>query len=181
MSPDPVLQAGAAVQLHLVFAVPSVVLGTLVLFLLRPGRWHRRLGHAWVVSMAGLAISGLFIPSEMPLIGPVGWLHIFSAVTLFSLWRGIVLARRGDHESHSLTFEALWFGGIGAAGVMTFIPGRTVNRAVMGSHWEQGWWVVLFGLLGLAALWAWRRRATIGAGRQITPSQPEVLRLRRGR
>ncbi|MHA7888725.1 DUF2306 domain-containing protein [Roseicyclus sp.] len=156
MSFDPILTAPFTIQLHLAFAAPSVVIGTFVLFWLRPGRWHTRLGYAWVTSMAGLALTGFLMPGEIRLIGPVGPLHLFSALTLWSLWTGIGHARAGNIAAHRATFEGLWFGGIGGAGLLNFIPGRTVNRALLGAHWEQGWWVIALGALVLAALWARR-------------------------
>ncbi len=153
---DPVLDAELAIRLHLLFAIPSVLVGTLVLFWLPPGPWHRRMGYVWVVSMAGLALTGFFIPSVIRIVGPVGPLHVFSVMALWSLWRGIVLARAGDIAGHRAAFEGLWFGGIGVAGLLNFIPGRTLNRGLLGAHWEQGWWVIAAGCVALGVIWARR-------------------------
>lgn len=156
MSLAPILQAGPVIQLHFFFAMPAVFIGTLVLFWMRSGRWHKRLGHVWVVAMAGLALTGFLIPSEFGILGPVGPLHLFSVITLWSLWHGVAAARAGQYDVHKATFEGLWFGGIGVAGLMNFSPGRTVNRMVLGDHWHQGWWVIAIGGVGLAVLWARR-------------------------
>lgn len=156
------LDPAPAVLLHLGFVTPAVVLGTVVLFCLSPGRWHRRLGRVWVGCMAGVAVTGFFIPGTISLLGPIGPLHLFSALTLWTLWRGIRAARAGQVAVHRAAFEGLWFGGIGLAGLMNFIPGRTVNRALLGQYWEQGWWVIGIGVVLLGLVWLRRHLPALG-------------------
>ena len=157
-----ILDAPPVVMLHLGFVMPSVVLGTVVLFCLSPGRWHRRLGRVWVGCMTGVAMTGFFIPSAFGILGPIGPLHLFSALTLWTLWRGVASARAGKIAVHRAAFEALWFGGIGLAGLMNFIPGHTVNRTLLGPYWEQGWWVIGVGVVMLGLVWLRRNRPAVG-------------------
>lgn len=163
MSLASILDAPPAILAHLAFAVPSVVLGTVVLFWLSPGRWHRRLGRVWVGCMAGVAVTGFFIPSAIGILGPIGPLHLFSALTLWTLWRGVTAARAGKIAVHRAAFEALWFGGIGVPGLLNFIPGRTLNRALLGPNLDQGWWVIGIGAVVLALLWLRRNRRALRA------------------
>ncbi|MEL6959841.1 MAG: DUF2306 domain-containing protein [Pseudomonadota bacterium] len=150
--------APPAVQIHLLFAFPSLVIGTLVLFWLRPGPWHKRFGYVWVVSMAGLATSGFFIHSDFKIIGPIGPLQAFSVLTLWTLYNGIRCARTGNIAAHRASFEGLWFGGIGLTVLLNFLPGRTMNRAVLGDHGEHGVWVVAVGVPLLVAFYLNRNR-----------------------
>jgi uncharacterized membrane protein len=161
MTLDPIFTAGFAVQLHIAFALPSVALGPVVLFWLRPGMWHKRLGYAWVIAMAGLALSGFFIPSALGWLEWFGPLHLFSVLTLWSLWHGIALARAGNYRGHRAAFEALWFGGNGVAGLLNFIPGRTMNRAVLGPFADQGWLVIALGAAPLFPVWVKRNLTTV--------------------
>ena len=84
-----------------------------------------------------------------------------SALTLWSLWHGIALARAGNFRGHRATLEGLWFGGSGVAGLLTFIPGRTMNRAVLGPCADHGWWVIALGAALLFAVWAKRNLTTV--------------------
>jgi len=149
----PLLDASLIVQLHMAAALPAVLIGPLVLFRIKRDQWHKRLGYVWVLAMGCLAVFGLFIPSISGLLGHFGALHGFSILTLWSLWRGIRHARAGNIAAHRATFQGLWFGGIGGAGLMQFLPGRTINQMVFGGPSDLGFVVIGLGAISLAGLW----------------------------
>ncbi|WP_420862956.1 DUF2306 domain-containing protein [Algirhabdus cladophorae] len=153
MTLSPLLDAPLILQLHVAAAIPAILIGPFVLFRKRVDRWHKRLGYTWVVAMAALAIFGLFIQSHGGLWGHFGPLHGFSILTLWSLWTGIAHARAGRIHAHRATFQGLWYGGIGGAGLMQFLPGRTINQMVFGGPSELGYVVIGLGVCGFAALW----------------------------
>ncbi|MFP4450126.1 MAG: DUF2306 domain-containing protein, partial [Rhodosalinus sp.] len=65
------------VQLHLAAALPALLLGPVALYRRRRDRLHKTFGYLWVASILGLAVSGLFIRSEIALLGPFGPIHLF--------------------------------------------------------------------------------------------------------
>jgi uncharacterized membrane protein len=153
MSLTPILDAPLMIQLHIVAATPAVLIGPLVLFRRSRDRVHKYLGYVWVIAMACLAIFGLFIPSVTGVFSHFGPLHGFNILTLWSLWRGITFARQGNYAGHAATFQGLWYGGIGGAGLANFLPGRTMNQVVFNGPSDAGYIVIGVGALALFALW----------------------------
>ena len=153
MNLTPILDASWLIQIHLVAAVPAVLIGPFVLFRKRRDQIHKTLGYVWVVAMMCLAVCSLFIPSEFAFLGHFGPLHGFSVFTLWSLWRGISFARMGNYAGHASAFQGLWYGGIGGAGLANFLPSRTMNRVIFDGPSEAGYVLIVVGALGLFALW----------------------------
>ncbi len=165
MTLEPLLDAGLVTRLHVLSAVPAVLLGPVTLYRPRRDRVHRRLGRIWVASMAALALTGLAIPSgELALVGRFGPIHALSLYTLAMLALAVADARAGRIASHRARMRGLFFGAVGAAGVFTLVPGRTLNRVAFPDTPEAGWLAI--GLIGaaLALLWAAGRRGASGAG-----------------
>ena len=55
--------APLAVQCHIGFALPALVLGPIALLRHRRDLVHRLVGRAWVVAMLGLSLSSFFVHS----------------------------------------------------------------------------------------------------------------------
>jgi len=149
MTLTPFLEASLILQIHMIAAVPAIVIGPMVLFRRRVDAVHKKLGYVWLTAMMTLAIAGLFIPSNFAFLGYFGPLHGFSLLTIYSVITGVQHARRGNIAAHEATFRGLWFGGIGGAGLMQFIPGRTVHVLV---------WLIF----------AWRPRAAHVTGKSVS-------------
>ena len=115
---SPFWESSFAVQVHIVTALLALVIGTFV-FARRKGTWlHRQMGKVWVVAMALVALSSLFI-HELP-----GWtlfspLHALSFWTLACLIFAIVMIRRGNVRAHEYTMMGLFAGGLVVAGLLT--------------------------------------------------------------
>ena len=60
-------------------------------------------------------------------------LHVFTAITVISLWAGLTAIRRGDVKRHAGSMIGLYIGGLIIAGAFAFIPGRTMWAVFFGS------------------------------------------------
>jgi uncharacterized membrane protein len=135
-APDlaPILAASPAVKIHLATIAGAILVAVILMSGVKGSRLHRALGWGWAGFMLTTAISALFIhaPTQLPSIGGVGLLHVFSAVTLVIVPLGVLAARRHDVARHARTMTGLVVGGLGVAGLFAFLPGRLL-------------WTVFFG------------------------------------
>jgi uncharacterized membrane protein len=169
MTFDPILHAPVAVQVHLLSAALAVAIGPLALYRQRRDRLHRVVGRTWVGAMAILAVTGLFIPAQvLPLLEVFGTsfgpIHVFSIWTLLSLTRGMRAILRRDVAGHKAEMRALYWRALGIAGVLTILPGRTLNGVLFGEAEYLGLLVIAgVAIAGLAWLVLRRRPARAGA------------------
>jgi uncharacterized membrane protein len=164
MTPDPILSAPLLVQLHLAAALPAVLIGPVVLFRRARDRLHKALGYLWIAAIVALSVTGLLIPSDFPLIGPFGPIHLFSLVALWGVAEGLVRIRRGDVAGHLAVMPSVWFGAVGLAGLFTLLPGRTLNRAVFSEPSAAGFLAIAIGVAILAPMWHLRPRGPAHRG-----------------
>lgn len=135
MTPAPLLDAPAVIQLHVAAALLSVVLGPVAILRRSRDIVHRTAGRLWVVSMAVTAGSSFWI-SEDPMIGPFSVIHILSVITLFGLVSAVRAIRAGDVAKHGATMRALYAQALMLAGAFTFLPGRRMSEAFFpGTPW----------------------------------------------
>lgn len=160
MTLDPLLTAPFAVQLHVAFALLALPVGPIVLFRARRDCWHKWLGYLWVGAMAGLALSGLWIESDFPLVGSFGPIHLFSLFALFGLGQGVWRIRQRDVAGHRAAMQSVWFGAMALTELLTLLPGRLMNRMLFGDTPEAGLWALAIGIAVLIPGWRWWRRQT---------------------
>lgn len=159
MSLEPITNASLDIQLHLVCAIFALGLGPVAIWRKRRDRIHKISGYAWVVAMLGLATTGLMIPAfGFAIIGTLGPIHAFSFLTYWSIWTGMRAIFRKDIRTHEAAMKGLYYQGLLIAGLVNFVPGRRINRAVLGEHWEMGWAVIAVGAVGLVAIAWWQRQ-----------------------
>lgn len=113
-------------------AIGALLVGAIQFALKKGTGLHRILGYIWVVSMATVAVSGLFI-HQIRLVGPFSPIHLLSLFTLYTLWSAIRAARRGDIDKHAREMKTVYFLGLLVAGAFTFFPGRVMHTIVFGS------------------------------------------------
>jgi uncharacterized membrane protein len=150
----PMIDAPLAVQLHILSALPALLLGPLALFRRRRDRWHKVVGRAWAAAMFALALSSLFI-HDNPIIGPFSPIHALSILTFWGLFTGIRAIRRGDRRGHAQAMRGLYVQALILASVLTLLPGRRISTALFPQNPEIGLSIaVLCGLI--LALLAYR-------------------------
>ena len=121
--------AGFMIQLHVLCAVLSALLGPVALLRRRRDRIHKTVGYVWVTAMALTALSSMFI-LELRVIGPFSQIHILSVVTLVGLWQSIAQIRLGNVKIHRRVMWRLYWQAIGIAGLFSFLPGRDMNALI---------------------------------------------------
>ena len=126
----PLLAAPLSVQVHVAAAAMALVVG-LVIFLLPKGTgFHRLLGWSWVSAMIVVAATSIAMIVDMR--NGINALHIFTVVTVVSLWSGLTGIRRGNVRRHAGAMVGLYIGGLIIAGISAFIPGRLMWEIVFG-------------------------------------------------
>jgi uncharacterized membrane protein len=130
----PLMHAPLAVQIHLATILAALGVTGVLLLGVKGSRLHRTLGWAWATAMLATAVSALFIRAAPfgPHIGPFGVLHLFALITLVSVPRAIVAARRHDVASHAGIISGFVIGGLGIAGLSAFLPGRLMWSVFFG-------------------------------------------------
>ncbi|MEX3010929.1 DUF2306 domain-containing protein [Hoeflea sp. TYP-13] len=132
MTPDPLFQASAAIQIHVYAALAAAVLGAYV-FVRRKGTpAHRLAGRIWILLMAVTSVSSFAI-HEINLWGRWSPIHILSAATLISLLAAVLLARRGKIRGHRFTMISTYVGALLVAGTFSFSPGRIMHEVAAGA------------------------------------------------
>jgi uncharacterized membrane protein len=138
MSLDPLLSAPWVIQVHAFGAIAAIFLG-LVQFAAPKGTLpHRTLGGVWIVLMATIAVSSIFIrPALFPGLPIWKWfspIHIFTIVTIVGLVQGVLILTRGgaNLKKHAGGFIGLFIGGLIIAGALAFIPGRIMHQVAFG-------------------------------------------------
>ena len=129
--PGVLLATPLSVQVHVAAAVFALVLGAVLLLLPKGTGFHRALGWSWVASMIVVAVTSVVMIADMRA-GGVNALHVFTAVTVLSLWGGLTGIRRGNVRQHAGSMVGLYIGGLIIAGFFAFVPGRVM-------------WAVFFG------------------------------------
>lgn len=122
------LNAPWYVHLHIVLAIGSLGLGTMM-FLRRKGTpAHRLLGRVWVGAMLATALSSFAIQTS----GGLSPIHVLSVITLVTLPLGVRAIRQGRVAAHRFTMGAN-FAGLAIAGMFTLLPHRILGQLVFGA------------------------------------------------
>ena len=132
MTLAPLLQSGAAIQIHAFAAMSAFALGVVQLSAPKGTLPHRALGWIWVALMAVVGVTAFFI-HELRLWGPWSPIHLIAIYTLISLPIGVWYARRHAVAGHRRTMIALFTGALVIAGIFTLFPGRVMYRVVFGN------------------------------------------------
>jgi uncharacterized membrane protein len=119
------------IPLHAFAAMAAFALG-IVQFAAPKGTLpHRTIGWIWVVLMATVAASSLWI-HEIRLLGPWSPIHLLSIFTLIVLPIAAWRARRHRVADHRRIMTMIFAGALVIAGLFTFLPGRIMHAVVFG-------------------------------------------------
>jgi len=127
MTLRPLLDAVPPIPGHALVALAMLVLGAWQLAATKGTRRHRVVGWLFVLGMAYVAISALFI-SELQTWGYFSPIHLLIPVTLFSLWVSVRDARRGDIKAHARGMISLFVLAVVVTGLFTLMPGRVLHK-----------------------------------------------------
>ena len=132
MSLLPLLNASPAIQLHVAGVLVAIIATVLISPRARGTRQHKLFGWLWVVGMATAAGSSFFIQSIK---GGMGFspIHLISIYVLVGLVSGIRAIRtKRNIRAHRSAMLGMTIGGLGVAGVLSFLPGRMMQAVVLG-------------------------------------------------
>lgn len=119
---SPLLRSPWVLKAHVIGAIASFALGSVLLLGAKGRQMHRMLGYGWVATMSVTAISSFF------LVGLNGsdfsFIHAISAWTVIVLPMGVAAARRHDIKAHRKHMTGMFVGGMAIAGLFSFLPGR---------------------------------------------------------
>ncbi len=138
MSLQPLLDATWVIQVHAFGAMAAFVLGVVQLVAPKGTLPHKALGFVWVLIMATIATSSIFIrPSlvpGLPITQWFSWIHLFTVLTFWGVFQGSYLLLRGGPglKFHSRPFIGIFVGGLVIAGAFAFLPGRIMHEVVFG-------------------------------------------------
>jgi len=133
----PLLDAAPPIPVHATVALTVAVLGTWQVVAAKGTRRHRIMGWLFVIGMAYVALSALFI-SELKTWGTFSPIHLLIPVTLVSLWVSVRDIRRGDVAAHARGMVILFVLAIVVTGIFTLMPGRVMHEVVFGVKTDGG-------------------------------------------
>ena len=124
------MQAPAAIQIHLATVLPAFAIGTYqVFFSVKGSPLHRALGFVY------LALTAFFIRSVGH--GSLTAIHLFIPLTLFGVISALWTARNGNIAGHRRAMLGLYFGGLIFAGALALVPGSPfASSALRLSCWR---------------------------------------------
>ncbi len=118
-----------AIAIHVVAVLPAIPLGAYVLLARKGDARHKLLGRIWLALMLLTAFSAIFITSG----GGYGPIHVFIPLTIFSAWRTVATARRGNIPAHKRQLVFTYVTGLVFPGLAAFLlPGRLMNMMLFG-------------------------------------------------
>lgn len=115
---------------HLATVLPCVAMGGVLFFMKKGTPVHKGIGKVYMILMIITGLITLFMPAQVgpSLFGHFGWIHSFSALTLYSAPRAYFAIRAGDVKAHQYSMIGLYMGGIVIAGAFTLAPGRYLHE-----------------------------------------------------
>jgi len=146
-----------AVQIHLVSAIISLLLGFYMLLAPKGTQVHRRLGWVWVLAMLGAAVSAAFI-HQLRIIWIFSPIHIFVPITFWGLYEGVRHARAGRIAAHRASMRSLYWGALCIPFAFALTPDRVL--AVIFGTKELEWIpmaAVAVVVLSVGAFYRWER------------------------
>jgi uncharacterized membrane protein len=114
-----------AIALHVATVIPAIPLGGYLLLARKGTARHKQLGKIWVGLMVVTALSALFIRFS--------FIHIFVPLTLWSSYKLVATARRGDMKAHRWEILTLYLAALMIPGIFSMaLPGRLMNVWLFG-------------------------------------------------
>lgn len=138
MNFEPLLQAPLVIQIHAFGAMAAFVLGVVQFIAPKGTLPHRTLGVIWMILMAVIATSTIWITQPVepgdPFWARFSPIHLFTLLTYFGLASATVFLLRGGPtmKRHAAPLTGVFIGGLVVAGVLAFLPGRIMHQVAFG-------------------------------------------------
>ncbi len=132
MNWTPLWVADFPIPPHALAAIACIILGAVQFTLPKGTPGHRALGWVWVILMASVGISGLFI-WEIQMVGLFSPIHLLSLWLLYSLYGAVRDARKGNIKAHKRNMITTYALALCITGLFTFWPGRIMHQILFGS------------------------------------------------
>ena len=120
-----------SITIHLLGAVPALVIGAVMLFREKGTPSHKVLGRVWIALILLVSISSFFIfeirDGAVP--SPI---HLLSIWTLIAISLALYHIRRGNRRAHR-GFMIGTYVGLLIASTLAFEPGRLLGNFLFGS------------------------------------------------
>ncbi|MFO0996573.1 MAG: DUF2306 domain-containing protein [Alphaproteobacteria bacterium] len=130
MNIDPLLDAPAAVKLHLAAALSALVLGSVILLRTKGTAVHKVLGRIWAALMVLVAGGSFWIRGINE--GRFSAIHLLSVFTLAMLGLALWHIRHGNVRGHRRAMIGTYLGGLVGAGLGALVPGRLLSKVLFG-------------------------------------------------
>ncbi|SET73905.1 Uncharacterized membrane protein [Marinobacter segnicrescens] len=131
MTIEPILAASPAIQIHVWAALGALMLGAAQFTTRRGSTLHRSLGWVWIVLIAAVALSSLFI-HQIRMVGLWSPIHLLTVTTTVTLVYAIYAARARNHRGHGIALASIYVTGLIGAGAFTLMPGRIMHQVLFG-------------------------------------------------
>ncbi len=128
---SPLFEANYIVQIHVFFAILSLILGIWIMLGLKGSKIHKALGKLWILSLLITAISSFWLHG-IRLVGPFSPIHLLSIFAMYSVFRGLQHARAGRIDAHRKSMTGLFYYALIGAGLFTLLPERLIHQLVLG-------------------------------------------------
>lgn len=131
-APDLELLASTSpvILVHLAFGLLALLVGAILMAGRKGARLHRILGWGWVMAVAVVAGSSLFIQTVNP--GSFSFIHILSGYVIIAIPLAVAAARRHEVERHRRYMSGLFYGGFAVNLLFVMLPGRFIWDLVLG-------------------------------------------------
>ncbi|MGI9338469.1 MAG: DUF2306 domain-containing protein [Gammaproteobacteria bacterium] len=114
------------IEVHIITALLALILGAMQFATQKGTRRHRFIGRAWFAAMAVVCATSLGIYEVND--GKPSWIHILTAIVIYSMAVAIIAVRRGDIRRHRRALIGCYAGLIIAALFALVIPGRYIPQ-----------------------------------------------------
>lgn len=117
-------------DLHLYTIAPCLPLGFyLIVCSNKGGVFHKKIGYGYMGLLLFSAIVSLFLKAY---VGPTflnhfGWIHLLSVLTIWTIPRSLIAAKKGNISRHKRGMQLLYWTGLILAGLFTLMPGRYLH------------------------------------------------------
>src|SRR5258707_15749951 len=131
MALSPLLNAPPLIVVHALAALAAFGLGVVQLARAKGTGSHRAFGWTWILLMAVVALSSLWIHTIRQF-GPFSLIHALSLLTLTALPVAVLHARRHRVAAHRKAMMGLFARPRVLPGIFPLLPGRLMHEVVFG-------------------------------------------------